>query len=203
MLIARVVVYLVAAVLWTLAAAWGSWAARRLRRGRTRARVYLLVGLALVVAAYSLVDAVDEVHPLGDIHLAVIVLLALAGVLALVLNVTLAERLARDEELLRVLSRGHLDGDESMTHPVSRPLSWREVEVLGRLCRGQTSAQIASDLYLSRSTVETHIRNLRRKLGASSRADAVGWAVRARIYDPETGRIDPLALLGHRPKGIG
>jgi len=71
------------------------------------------------------------------------------------------------------------------------------------LCRGQTSDEIASELYLSRNTVETHIRNLRKKLGASSRVDAVGWAVRAGIYDPDTGRIDPLTLLRFPPKGFG
>lgn len=191
MLIARVVLYLVAAVLWALAAVWGSWAARRLRRVRTRMRVYLLVSLGLVVAAYSLVDAMDEVHPLGAIRLGVIALLVLAGAFALVLNVTFGERLARDEELLRVLSHDHLDVGESVTHRASQPLSSREVEVLGRLCRGQTTDRIAAELYLSKNTVETHVRNLRGKLGASSRAEAIGWAVRTGMYDPDTGTIRP------------
>ena len=61
--------------------------------------------------------------------------------------------------------------------------------MLGRLCREQSSDRSASELYLSKNTVETHIRNLRRKLGVSSRADAVGWAVEAGIYDPNTGRM--------------
>jgi DNA-binding CsgD family transcriptional regulator len=197
-LIARVV-YLVAGALWMSAAVGGSWAARRLRRERTRVTVYLLASLGFAVGAYNLVDA----GPLRPVNLTTVILLDIAGVLALVLNVRLVERLARDERLLRTLSHGHLDGGESVTRQSSRPLSPREVEVLGRLCRGQTADQIASELYLSRNTVETHIRNLRRKLGASNRADAVGWAVRVGAYDPDTGRIDPLTLLGRRPKRIG
>jgi hypothetical protein len=49
-LIARVV-YLVAGALWMSAAVGGSWAARRLRRERTRVRVYLLVSLGFAVGA--------------------------------------------------------------------------------------------------------------------------------------------------------
>jgi DNA-binding CsgD family transcriptional regulator len=63
------------------------------------------------------------------------------------------------------------------------------VEVLGRLCRGQSSDRIASELYLSKNTVETHIRNLRAKARGVEPADAVGWAVEAGIYDPDTGRM--------------
>lgn len=188
MLIARVV-HLIAAALWMPAAVGGLWAARRVRRGGTRLRLYLLVGLGFVVGAHNLVLAASVAHPLRPVHLVTIILLDVAGVLAFILNVALARRLARDEDLLRVLSRGHLDADEPATHRVSRPLSPREVEVLGRLCRGQSSDRIASELYLSKNTVETHIRNLRRKLGVSSRADAVGWAVEVGIYDPDTGRI--------------
>jgi DNA-binding CsgD family transcriptional regulator len=199
-LIARVV-HLVAAALWISAAVGGLWAARGLRRGRTRVTVYLLVSLGFVVGADNLVLAMALVRPLRPIHLAAMILLDVAGVLALVLNVMLVERLARDEDLVRVLSQGHLDGGESVTRAVARPLSPREIEVLRRLCRGQASDQIASELYLSRNTVETHIRNLRQKLGASSRADAVGWAVRAGIYDPDTGKLDPLLLLGSAPQG--
>jgi DNA-binding CsgD family transcriptional regulator len=173
-----------------LAAAGGIVAARRLRGERTRLRVYLLVGLGLVVGAHNLVLGVAEVRPLRPIHLAAIILLDVAGAVALVLNVTLGGRLARDESLLQALSHGHLDGGETVTRRLSRPLSKREVEVLGRLCQGQTSDQIASELYLSRNTVETHIRNLRHKLGAPSRAEAVGWAVRAGLYDPDTGTLD-------------
>jgi DNA-binding CsgD family transcriptional regulator len=187
-LIARVV-HLMAAALWIAASVGGLWAARRVRRGGTRLRLYLLVGLGFVVGAHNLVLASTVVHPLRPVHLVTIILLDVAGVLAFVLNVALPRRLARDEDLLRVLSHGHVDTDEPATHRVSQPLSSREVEVLGRLCRGQSSDRIASELYLSKNTVETHIRNLRRKLGVSSRVDAVGWAVETGIYDPDTGRM--------------
>ena len=45
------VVHLMAAALWIPAAVGGLWAARRVRRGGTRLRLYLLVGLGFVVGA--------------------------------------------------------------------------------------------------------------------------------------------------------
>jgi DNA-binding NarL/FixJ family response regulator len=54
-----------------------------------------------------------------------------------------------------------------------RRLSRRETEVLGLLVRGQTSGQVAGELFLSEKTVETHVRNACRKLGAHGRLHAV------------------------------
>lgn len=50
-------------------------------------------------------------------------------------------------------------------------LSPREREVAGLAAAGQTNQQIAARLYLSRRTVESHIANVLRKLGGSSRRD--------------------------------
>ena len=52
-------------------------------------------------------------------------------------------------------------------------LTERETDVL-RLLQGSLSLnEIASDLYVSHNTVKTHTSALYRKLGASSRAEAV------------------------------
>ena len=51
-------------------------------------------------------------------------------------------------------------------------LSDREIEVLGCLARGQTTAQIAAVLFISENTVKTHIRNLTQKLGVDDRTQA-------------------------------
>ena len=52
-------------------------------------------------------------------------------------------------------------------------LSERELDVL-RLLRGSLSeSEIASELYLSHNTVHSHTRSIYRKLGVSSRAEAV------------------------------
>jgi DNA-binding NarL/FixJ family response regulator len=55
-------------------------------------------------------------------------------------------------------------------------LSDREVEVLGCLARGQTTAQIAAVLFISENTVKTHIRHILEKMEVNNRAEAVARA---------------------------
>ena len=57
-------------------------------------------------------------------------------------------------------------------------LSPRELEVLGLLAAGETNRQIARRLGLSTHTVERHVANLYRKIGARGRADATAYALR-------------------------
>lgn len=55
-------------------------------------------------------------------------------------------------------------------------LSSREMEVLDCLAQGKTTAQIASELFISENTVKTHVRHILEKLEASNRAEAVSKA---------------------------
>ena len=57
-------------------------------------------------------------------------------------------------------------------------LTTRESEVLRELAAGASVAQIARALYMSESTVKTHIAKLYDKLGANNRASAVMSAMR-------------------------
>jgi DNA-binding CsgD family transcriptional regulator len=52
-------------------------------------------------------------------------------------------------------------------------LTPRELEVLGLMARGRTNAAIARALVVREGTVKYHVKNVLRKLGARSRADAV------------------------------
>jgi predicted ATPase/DNA-binding CsgD family transcriptional regulator len=56
-------------------------------------------------------------------------------------------------------------------------LSAREVEVLGLVATGLTSAQIAKELFLSPRTVDTHLTSIYHKLGVSSRTAAARFAL--------------------------
>jgi LuxR family transcriptional regulator, regulator of acetate metabolism len=58
-------------------------------------------------------------------------------------------------------------------------LTPREREVLRLLARGQTNQAIADALVVREGTVKYHVKNILRKLGATSRADAVSRYVRA------------------------
>jgi DNA-binding NarL/FixJ family response regulator len=58
-------------------------------------------------------------------------------------------------------------------------LSSRELEVLRLLAEGESNRQIASRLGLSPHTIERHVANLYRKIGARGRADATAYALRS------------------------
>jgi LuxR family transcriptional regulator, maltose regulon positive regulatory protein len=53
------------------------------------------------------------------------------------------------------------------------PLSDRELTVLRHLSGGLSEREIAAELFLSFNTVHSHVKSIYRKLGVSSRADAV------------------------------
>jgi LuxR family maltose regulon positive regulatory protein len=56
------------------------------------------------------------------------------------------------------------------------PLSERELTVLRYLASRLTCTEIARELYLSVNTVRSHVKAIYRKVGVSSRADAVARA---------------------------
>jgi DNA-binding NarL/FixJ family response regulator len=62
------------------------------------------------------------------------------------------------------------------------PLSQREEEVLATVARGRTNAEIADELFISLSTVKTHLASLMLKLNVRNRVEMAMWA-------HETGRI--------------
>ena len=63
------------------------------------------------------------------------------------------------------------------------PLTEREEQVLATVARGRTNAEIADELYISRSTVKAHVASLMTKLGARNRVELAMWAY-------ETDRIN-------------
>ena len=56
------------------------------------------------------------------------------------------------------------------------PLTAREEEVLLTVAAGLTNAEIADELYISLSTVKTHLASLMGKLGARNRVEIAMWA---------------------------
>ena len=63
------------------------------------------------------------------------------------------------------------------------PLSEREHEVLRLLALGHTNQEIAKALYISVRTAETHRAHIMRKLGLSSRAELVRYALAKQIIE--------------------
>ncbi|MFF3570151.1 response regulator [Nocardia jiangxiensis] len=75
---------------------------------------------------------------------------------------------------------------ENPTAATPKPdgLTAREAEVLGLIGQGLNNAEIAGSLYISETTVKTHINNAFAKIGARNRADAVRYAYRHGLAQP-------------------
>jgi len=56
-------------------------------------------------------------------------------------------------------------------------LTRREREIAALIGQGKTNGEIASELVLSKRTIETHVSNILSKLGLSSRAQIMRWAI--------------------------
>ncbi|SFD69499.1 response regulator [Streptomyces aidingensis] len=66
-------------------------------------------------------------------------------------------------------------------------LTHREEDVLVAVARGRTNAEIAAELYISLSTVKTHIARLMQKLGARNRVEIAMWAYETRRLEGSGG----------------
>ena len=57
-------------------------------------------------------------------------------------------------------------------------LSQREIEVLRLLATGKSNRDIADALYISLSTVASHVRHILTKTGCANRTEAAAYALR-------------------------
>ena len=59
--------------------------------------------------------------------------------------------------------------------PRAGRLTPRELDVLSRIARGLSNAEIAEELFLSVNSVKTYVRTAYRKIGVATRSQAVAW----------------------------
>lgn len=57
-------------------------------------------------------------------------------------------------------------------------LSERESQIMAQIVQGKSNQEIAEEFFLSINSVKTYIRSAYRKLGLSSRTQAVAWGIR-------------------------
>lgn len=60
----------------------------------------------------------------------------------------------------------------------SEPLTTRELDVVRAAARGSTNTEIGEELFLSLSTVKTHLAAVQNKIGARNRVEIAAWAWR-------------------------
>ncbi len=73
-----------------------------------------------------------------------------------------------------------------------RVLTKRESEIVELIARGLSNTEIASELFLSVNSVKTYIRTAYRKMGVTTRSQAVLWAVRSGLgSNASFGRPQP------------
>lgn len=56
------------------------------------------------------------------------------------------------------------------------PLTERELDVVRLVARGRTNQEVAGELFVSLSTVKTHLGSIQVKLGARNRVEIAAWA---------------------------
>ncbi|OAI39367.1 hypothetical protein AYO39_02970 [Actinobacteria bacterium SCGC AG-212-D09] len=94
-----------------------------------------------------------------------------------------------NERALRGTLAAVLAGQISVPRSIRERIVWtvfslREKQVLQLVAAGLTNAEIADRLFLSESTIKSHLSSSFRKLGVSSRAEAA-----AVVLDPDTGLV--------------
>jgi len=63
----------------------------------------------------------------------------------------------------------------------AKRLSAREVDVTKAVARGRTNTEIGAELFISLSTVKSHVASIQAKLGLRNRVEIAAWAFQTRL----------------------
>ncbi|AIJ27079.1 response regulator [Amycolatopsis methanolica] len=79
----------------------------------------------------------------------------------------------------------HFEGASArrQVDPPKEPLTARELDVVKAAARGLTNTEIGAELYMSLSTVKTHLAAVQGKVGARNRVEVAAWAWRSGLVD--------------------
>jgi DNA-binding NarL/FixJ family response regulator len=160
----------------------GVEATRRLVEKGSQARILILTTFDFDEYVYEALRAGASGFLLKDVQPAQLVeaiRVVARGEALLAPTVTrrLLDRFARD-----------LPGAPGEPPPELSSLTERELEVLGLLASGLSNAELAERLFLSETTVKTHVSSILRKLGLRDRVQAVVLAYQAGLARPGSAR---------------
>ena len=104
-----------------------------------------------------------------------------AGAVLLIEAVRAAQRgdaLVSPQITVRLLQHFNTPTPSASNEQPSDPLTPRETDVVRAVARGLTNTEIGAELYLSLSTVKTHLAAAQGKIGARNRVEVAAWAWR-------------------------
>jgi len=156
----------------------GVEATRRLARTGTSARIVILTTFDSDEYVYEALRAGASGFLLKDVQP--------AQLIDAVRVVARGEALLAPTVTRRLLDRfAHTLPDRAGSAPAAlSELSERELEVLTLLASGLSNAELAERLFLSETTVKTHVSSILRKLGLRDRVQAVVLAYQAGLVRP-------------------
>lgn len=99
------------------------------------------------------------------------------------------ERVSRGERV-GMQTTGPASGAVDLWPGVEQGLSGREAEVLMWICQGVSNREISERAYIGLNTVKTYIRSCYRKIGVSTRPQAVIWAMSHGFGPYDTQRVE-------------
>jgi DNA-binding NarL/FixJ family response regulator len=156
----------------------GVEATRRLAQSRTSARIVILTTFDSDEYVYQALRAGASGFLLKDVQP--------AQLIDAIRVVARGEALLAPTVTRRLLDRfAHTLPDSSRTGPGALgELTERELEVLTLLASGLSNAELAERLFLSETTVKTHVSSILRKLSLRDRVQAVVLAYQAGLVRP-------------------
>jgi DNA-binding NarL/FixJ family response regulator len=156
----------------------GVEATRRLVEAGSRARIVILTTFDLDEYVYDALRAGASGFLLKDVQPAQLV--------DAIRVVAAGEALLAPTVTRRLLDRfaDALPGEEAKPPPALESLTERELEVLKLLAGGLSNAELAEQLFLSETTVKSHISSVLRKLDLRDRVQAVVLAYEAGLVRP-------------------
>jgi PAS domain S-box-containing protein len=87
--------------------------------------------------------------------------------------------------LFVAVREGGRSPDQVRSGPTAQQLTRREREIISGIAMGRRAHEIADDLGIATTTVQTHVRNAMAKVGARSQAQLVAFALARGLLDPE------------------
>lgn len=125
------------------------------------------------IIAFSMFDQAEAIHQMKD-----------AGASGYIMKNSSLKKVL---EAIRIVAKNgsYFDDDITTTDLTSKEeivLSTREKEILRLIGEGKTSQEIADILFIGKSTVDTHRKNILKKMNIQGKTDLIRFAVE-RKYD--------------------